>query len=110
MEHEGVDLAGYAAVLRYVLQADEDASAADEEAWDLNLGATYRSCHKVLLANLRNFCNSTSQDPEELNARKPRSTEVILIGGGAMDQERAGVICGEYTGRTVSNKGSPSTE
>ena len=109
MEHEGIDPAGYAAVLNYVLRADKDASAAGEELCDLNLEATYRSCRKDLLANLRSFCKLTSQDLEEMNARKPRSTEVILIGGGATDQERADVICGEYTGRTVSNKGSPST-
>jgi hypothetical protein len=109
MEHEGIDPAGYAAVLYYVLRADKDASAASAKVCDLSVEASYRSCRKGLLANLQSFCKSTSRDLEELNARTPRSTEVILIGGGAMDRNRADVVCGEHTGRAVSNRGSSST-
>jgi hypothetical protein len=76
---------------------------------DLNVEASYRSSRKNLLTNLQNFCRSTSQDLEELNTRTPRRTEVILIGGGAMDRDRADIIRGEHTDRTVSNKGSSST-
>jgi hypothetical protein len=61
----------------------------------------YKSCRRNLLNNLESFSTSTSQELEELNTQKPRSTEVILIGGGAMDQDRADVICDKYIGKTV---------
>jgi hypothetical protein len=93
----------------YVLKADEDASAASAKVCGKSLEASYRLCRKNLLANLESFSTSTSQELEELNAQEPRSTEVVLIGGGAMDNDRADVICGRYTGRTVENKGSSST-
>jgi hypothetical protein len=109
MELEGIDPVGYAAVLNYVLRADKDAGAASERVCDMNVEAFYRSCRKDLLTNLQSFCRSASQDLDELNTHTPRSTEVILIGGGALDQERAGVIRGEHTGRTVSNRASSST-
>ena len=109
MEQEGLDPAGYSAVLDYVLKADEEASAASEKVCDKSVEALYKSCRRNLLDNLESFSTSTSQELEELNAQKPRSTEVILIGGGAMDQDRADVICDKYIGKTVQNKGSSST-
>jgi hypothetical protein len=100
MELEGIDPAGYAAVLNYVLRADKDASAASEMVCDLNVGVSYKSCRKNLLANLQSFCRSSSLDLEDLNARMPCSIEVMLIGGGAMDRDRVDTSCGKYTGRT----------
>jgi hypothetical protein len=109
MEKESPDPASYSAVLDYVLKADEDASAASAKVCNKSVGVSYRLCRKNLLANLESFSTSTSQELEELDAREPRSTEVMLIGGGAMDKGRADVICAKYTGRTVKNKGSSST-
>jgi hypothetical protein len=109
MKNESVHPASYAAVLDYVLKADEDASAASAKVCGKSLEASYRLCRKNLLANLESFSTSTSQELEELNAQKPRSIEVMLIGGGAMDKGRADVICAQYAGRTVENKGSSST-
>lgn len=109
MEQESLDPASYSTVLDYVLKADEDASAASAKVCGKSLEASYRLCRKNLLANLESFSTSTSQELEELNAQETRSTEVVLIGGGAMDNDRADVICGRYTGRTVENKGSSST-
>jgi hypothetical protein len=60
MEQEGLDLAGYSAVLDYVLKADKDASAASKKVCDKSVEALYKSCQSNLLDNLKSFSTSTS--------------------------------------------------
>lgn len=112
MERENLDPGVYSAVLKYIIRADRDPSAASEKLCNKNMQVSYTACRSDLLENFKSFVTLVRKELSALDASNtpdsPR-TRVVLTGGGALDKGRTAIISNQYRDTTVENRGSSNT-